>query len=118
MLCVGGRTAQVAHYRQLAQRLGLQLLHHDGSREQALSQLPELTAAADAVLCPTDCVSHGAYYLLKRCCKRSGKPCLLFKGSGISSFAIALTQVVVGRVTAALPPYATCRLRLQGSCKS
>lgn len=99
VLCVGGRTAQLAHYRQLAQRLGLQLLHHDGGREQALSRLPELIAAADAVLCPTDCVSHGAYYLLKRCCKRSGKPCLLFKGAGVSSFAIALTQLAAGRVT-------------------
>lgn len=99
VLCVGGRTAQLAHYRQLAQRLGLELLHHDGGREEALSRLPELIATADAVLCPTDCVSHGAYYLLKRFCKRSGKPCLLFKGAGISSFAIALTQVAAGRAT-------------------
>ncbi|HXF46539.1 MAG TPA: DUF2325 domain-containing protein [Burkholderiaceae bacterium] len=104
VLCVGGRTAQLPYYRQLAQRLGLELLHHDGGREQALSRLPELVAAADAVLCPTDCVSHGAYYLLKRCCKRSGKPCLLFRGAGVSSFAIALTQVAAGRVTVGTAP--------------
>jgi len=52
---------------------------------------------ADAVLCPTDCVGHAAYYQLKRHCKRSGKPCLLFKGSGVSSFAVALAQLSSGR---------------------
>lgn len=99
VLYVGGRTAQVSHYRQLAERFGLRLIHHDGGREEALSRLPELIAAADAVLCPTDCVSHGAYYMLKRVCKRTGKPCLLFRGAGISSFAVALARVATGEAS-------------------
>lgn len=96
VLCVGGRTALVAQYRSLAGRLGMRLLHHDGGKEEALSRLPELINAADAVICPTDCVSHSAYYKLKSQCKRSGKPCLLFKGAGLSSFAVALERLARG----------------------
>lgn len=96
VLCVGGRTALVAHYRSVAERLGMRLIHHDGGKEEALSRLPELINSADAVICPTDCVSHSAYYTLKSQCKRSGKPCLLFKGAGLSSFAVALERLAQG----------------------
>jgi len=96
VLCVGGRTTLLPQYRQLAERLGIRLLHHDGGLEEALSRLPDLIHAADAVICPTDCVSHSAYYQLKRQCKRSGKPCLLFKGAGVSGFAVALTRLTSG----------------------
>ena len=58
---------------------------------------------ADAVLCPTDCVSHAAYHQLKRHCKRSGKPCLLFKGSGVSSFAAALAKLSAGSANVGEP---------------
>ena len=101
ILCVGGRTALVSQYRALAERLGIRLVHHDGGQEEALSRLPDMINGADAVICPTDCVSHAAYYQLKRHCKRSGKPCLLFKGSGVSSFAVALAQLSSGRVSLA-----------------
>jgi hypothetical protein len=53
------------------------------------------------VLCPTDCVSHNAYYTLKQHCKRSGKPCLLFKGAGVASFAVALVRLSAGQVSIA-----------------
>ncbi len=107
VLYVGGRATLLAHYRQLAERLGVRLLHHDGGREEALSRLPELIDAADAVLCPTDCVSHGAYYLLKRCCKRTGKPCLLFRGAGVSSFVVALNRLAAGQASIAGTPSAS-----------
>lgn len=96
VLCVGGRTALLAQYRALAQRLGLRLIHHDGGREESLSRLPDMINGADAVLCPTDCVSHAAYFKLKHHCKRTGKPCLLFKGAGVSGFALALTRLTAG----------------------
>ena len=51
------------------------------------------------MMCPTDCVSHNAYYQVKRQCKHSDKPCLLFKGAGISGFAVALAQLSSGRVS-------------------
>lgn len=105
VLCVGGRSALVAQYRALAERLGIRLIHHDGGREESLSRLPDMINGADAVLCPTDCVSHAAYYSLKRHCKRTGKPCLLFKGAGVSGFAVALARLSAGQasIAAAIP---------------
>ncbi|MDV6343999.1 DUF2325 domain-containing protein [Nitrosomonas sp. Is37] len=67
--------------------------------QHALSRLPEMINSADAAICPTDCVSHAAYYQLKRLCKRHGKPCLLFKGKGIASFASALTHLSLCQVS-------------------
>lgn len=93
VLCVGGRTALLPQYRLLAKQQGICLIHHDGGQEEALSRLPDLIGRANAVICPTDCVSHAAYYQLKRHCKRTKKPCLLFKGASITSFAKALKQL-------------------------
>lgn len=93
VLYVGGRTASVAQYRAMAERLGIRLIHHDGGQGESVSRLPDMINSADAVVCPTDCVSHNAYYQLKRHCKRSGKPCVLFKGAGVSSFAAVLSNL-------------------------
>jgi hypothetical protein len=98
VLCVGGRTALLPQYRELAERLGIRLIHHDGGQEEAMSRLPDLLAASDAVICPTDCVSHMAYYQLKRYCKSFGKPCVLTKSSGVAGFAAALNRLAEGRV--------------------
>ncbi len=103
VLCVGGRTALLSQYRALAERLGIRLIHHDGGQEESLSRLPDLINGADAVLCPTDCVSHAAYYKLKQHCKRTGKPCLLFKGAGVSGFAVALARLAAGQASIAGP---------------
>lgn len=97
LLCVGGSTRLHAHYRSLAERLGAELVVHDGGREAAMSRLPELLAQADAVLCPTDCVSHAAYYQVKRHCKQLGKPCVLLRASGLASFAEGLRRLSEGR---------------------
>jgi hypothetical protein len=97
VLCVGGRTPLLPQYRMLAERLGVRLIHHDGGREEALARLPELLSASDAVICPTDCVGHLAYYQLKKHCKQSGKPCVLAKSSGVAGFAAALARLADGR---------------------
>lgn len=106
ILYVGGRTALVQQYRKLAERLGVHLIHHDGGMEEALSRLPEMIHGADAVVCPTDCVSHSAYYQLKNHCKRAGKPCLFFRGAGVSSFAVAMTRLAGGEASLAARPQA------------
>lgn len=98
VLCVGGRVSLLPEYRAVAKKLGILLLHHDGGQQEALSRLPDLVNRANAVICPTDCVSHAAYYLLKRQCKRNNKQCLLFKGASISNFAKVLTQFSSGQV--------------------
>lgn len=97
VLCVGGRTPLLPQYRQLAERLGVRLIHHDGGKEESLSRLPALLASSDAVICPTDCVSHPAYFQLKQHCKQAGKPCVLARTSGVASFAAALARLAEGR---------------------
>lgn len=115
VLCVGGRTALVAQYRALAQRIGIRLVHHDGGQEEALSRLPDMIAGADAVMCPTDCVNHAAYHQLKRHCKRNGKPCLLFRGASVSGFAVALARLSAGQVSIAAAPIAPMRQAATGA---
>jgi hypothetical protein len=98
LLCVGGRLNLFAQYRLLVERAGGALEIHDGGRVEALSRLPHLLARADAVICPADCVSHPAYYALKRHCKMAGKPCVLLRNSGLASFAEGLRRLAEGRV--------------------
>jgi len=99
ILCVGGRSTLLPQYRVLARQLGLELSHHDGGQEDALSRLPEMIYSAKAVICPTDCVSHAAYYQVKRLCRLGRKPCLLFKGTGVSSFTAALAKIASGKAS-------------------
>jgi hypothetical protein len=101
VLYVGGRASMIGQYRQLADRLGITLVHHDGGLEESLSRLPELIHGADAVLCPTDNISHSAYYQVKHQCKRVGKPCLFYQGSGVSSFAVAMHRMSRGEFSLA-----------------
>ena len=97
VLCVGGQAPLLPQYRQLAERLGVHLIHHDGGREQHIALLPDLLEASDAVICPMDCVGHQAYYQLKSHCKRKRKPCVLTRNSGIAGFAAALRRIAQGR---------------------
>ncbi|PKO30126.1 MAG: DUF2325 domain-containing protein [Betaproteobacteria bacterium HGW-Betaproteobacteria-7] len=86
VLCVGGRSGAVDAYRQLVEQRGGRFLHHDGGLEESLHRIDGALAAADLVICQTGCISHNAYWRVKERCKRSGKPCVFVKGSGVSSF--------------------------------
>lgn len=97
VLCVGGRAALYPEYRQLVERAGGQLLVHDGGREDRMDRLPALLSRADIVICPTDNVSHNAYYAVKRYCKRYGKPCALLERSGMSTFSKGV-QALAGNI--------------------
>lgn len=97
VLCVGGQAPLLPQYRQLAERLGLRLIHHDGGRQQRVALLPDLLEASDAVICPMDCVGHQAYYQLKNHCKQKRKPCVLTRNSGVAGFAAALARLTDGR---------------------
>jgi hypothetical protein len=104
VLCVGGRHAQAGHFRALVARLNGRFERHDGGVEDSRARLEAMLAAADAVVCPADCVSHDAYYRVKRFCKRHGKPCVLLNGSGLSAFARALERVADTRAIGARDP--------------
>ena len=95
VLCIGGRSSLTCHYRSLVDRFNGEFVHHDGGIEDSRQRLDSLLYAADVVVCPADCVSHDAYLKAKRYCKRTAKPCMLLKSSGVASFARALEQVAV-----------------------
>ncbi|MDD5391285.1 MAG: DUF2325 domain-containing protein [Gallionellaceae bacterium] len=97
ILCVGGRSGLADHYRSLVERSNGRFVHHDGGLEDNPKRLQILLCAADAVICPADNVSHGAYYVVKRLCKQYGKPCVLLKRSGLSTFARGLAELAENR---------------------
>lgn len=101
ILCVGGRTGLADHYRSLVERSNGRFVHHDGGLEDNPKRLQSLLSAADAVICPADNVSHGAYYVVKRLCKQYGKPCVLLKRSGLSTFARGLAELAENQSDAA-----------------
>lgn len=93
ILCVGGRSQVIEHYRELVARCNGEFEHHDGGIEDKPQRLNSLLSSADVVICTIDCVSHDAYNRSKRFCKRYAKPCVLLRSSGVSTFARALEQV-------------------------
>jgi hypothetical protein len=93
ILCVGGRNRLIEQYRELVARCNGRFEHHDGGVEDNRQRLGALLSAADAVVCPVDCVSHDAYYRLKRFCKRHRKPHVFLPSSGISAFVRALDSM-------------------------
>ncbi len=85
VLCVGGRSGNVATYRAMIERAGAQFAHHDGGLEDNAGRLEASLAAADLVICQTGCISHSAYWRVKDFCKRTGKRCVFIDNPSISS---------------------------------
>jgi hypothetical protein len=90
VLCVGGRSGNVPHYRAVLEQEGARFVHHDGGLEQASELLDTGLAAADLVICQTGCISHQAYWRVKDFCKRTGKRCLYVENPSTSSLALCL----------------------------
>ncbi len=61
-------------------------MHHDGGLEENLHRIDGALAAADIVICQVGCISHNAYWRVKELCKRTGKPCMFLRNSGLASF--------------------------------
>jgi hypothetical protein len=103
VLCVGGRSGNLANYRDVVERVGGRFTHHDGGVEDNVSVLDANLAAADLVICQTGCISHNAYWRVKDFCKRTGKRCVFVENPSTSSLerglgqAYAMADVVVGR---------------------
>jgi hypothetical protein len=93
VLCVGGRSGNVANYRDLVERVGGRFAHHDGGLEDSQSVLDSTLAAADLVICQTGCISHNAYWKVKDFCKRTGKRCVFVENPSASSLVRALEQM-------------------------
>ncbi|MRV76552.1 DUF2325 domain-containing protein [Duganella sp. FT92W] len=92
VLCVGGRSGNVASYRALVEQAGGQFAHHDGGLEDNVARLEASMAAADLVICQTGCISHSAYWRVKDYCKRTGKRCVFVDNPSVSSLARGLEE--------------------------
>ncbi len=86
VLCVGGRSSSISAYRQVVEEGGGRFMHHDGGLEENLHRIDGALAAADIVICQVGCISHKAYWRVKELCKRTGKPCMFLRNSGLASF--------------------------------
>ena len=93
VLCVGGRTSNIANYRDVIERVGGQFAHHDGGLEDNQSVLDASLAAADLVICQTGCISHNAYWKVKDFCKRTGKRCVFVENPSTSSLVRGLKEI-------------------------
>jgi len=93
ILCVGGRSGNVATYRALIEGAGAQFAHHDGGLEDNANKLEASLAAADLVICQTGCISHSAYWRVKDFCKRTGKRCVYIDNPSISSLQRGLEEL-------------------------
>ena len=93
VLCVGGRSGNIANYRDLVERVGGRFAHHDGGLEDSSCVLDASLAAADLVICQTGCISHNAYWKVKDFCKRTGKRCVYVENPSASSLARGLTLI-------------------------
>ena len=92
VLCVGGRSGNIANYRDIIERVGGRFAHHDGGLEDNQNLLDASLAAADLVICQTGCISHNAYWRVKDFCKRTGKRCVFVENPSASSLARGLEE--------------------------
>ena len=93
---VGGRPGLTGHFRALIEQSNGELIHHDGGIDDSGRRLARILGQADAVLCPIDCVSHGACLRAKQFCKRTAKPFVPLRTAGLSSLVAALREVSAG----------------------
>jgi hypothetical protein len=101
LLYVGGRANQVPHLKDLIERAGAQVLHHDGGIEQSAGILPGLIARADHVLFPIDCISHDAAGTIKRLCRATGKTYAPLRTASLACLLSALVTTFGYRATVA-----------------
>lgn len=93
ILYIGGRAAVVPHLREVAEAREANFQHHDGGIEDSLHRIEEMIEGCDAVVCPIDCISHGACRMAKSLCQRFNKRFLPIPTSSRSGFERALEQL-------------------------
>jgi hypothetical protein len=93
ILYIGGRNTVVPHLRSLAESCAAEFQHHDGGVENNLHRIAHMIQGCDAVVCPVDCVSHGACQLAKSLCLRLDKTFLPIPAASRSAFEQALSRL-------------------------
>jgi len=94
ILYVGGQTNMAPHYKEVVEARDGVFLHHDGGVEKNKQELDSLLNRADVVICPTNCISHNAYWQIKKSCKKQNKPCKFIPSSGLSSLSNTVDRLI------------------------
>jgi hypothetical protein len=92
---IGGLTKASMHYEEAISQLGGSCVRHSGNVNQGHKKLAKIIRQADVVLCPVDCVSHGAAHSAKKLCRTLDKPCYFLRSSGISHIREKLRQMAL-----------------------
>ena len=93
VLYIGGRAGNICRMCDLVDKMNGKLIHHDGGKEDSLATLKGAISSADAVIFPTDCVSHSSALEAKKLCKKMVKPLLPIRSSSLSSLVDGLTKI-------------------------
>lgn len=96
ILYLGGRASVVPHLREVARRHAADVVHHDGGVEDNPHRIGDLVSRCDAVVCPIDCVSHGACRMAKAICRRLNKQFVPISTASRSGFDQALARLARG----------------------
>ena len=94
VLYVGGKTSLIPYYRELVEEKSGVFLHHDGGIEKNTQDLAHSLNRADLVVFPSDCISHDAYWKIKRICKKQQKSYKYVTSPGLHSLSRALDKIV------------------------
>jgi len=96
ILYLGGRASVLPHLREVARRHAADVVHHDGGVEDNPHRIGDLVSRCDAVVCPIDCVSHGACRMAKAICRRLNKQFVPISTASRSGFDQALARLARG----------------------
>ena len=94
VLYLGGKAQQRRHFQALVESSEGRFLHHDGGRENCPHRISELVSQADVVMCPTDCISHGAMEKARALCAKQDKPIVFMQRASLSSFTRSLQEAL------------------------
>ena len=91
VLIVGGITKLASLYRKTVEKKGGTLEYHDGYMKSSGSKkLEGRLRRADIVLCPVNCNSHAACYLVKKLAKKHKTRVHMLPSASLSSIARVL----------------------------
>ncbi len=90
---IGGRAGLLRHFRAFVESANGRFFHHDGGIEDNGRALECTLSRGDVVLCPVNCVSHGACRRAKRFCKQTARPFAPLRSAGLSAFVKGVREV-------------------------
>jgi len=90
VLIVGGIAKLASLHQQAVEKNGGTVEYHDGHMKSGSKKLQSRLRRADVVLCPVNCNSHSACFLVKKLAKKYKKRFHVLPSASLSAIARAL----------------------------